>query len=258
MSELRRRVPSQNLRGVDALMLEVLASDLVEKPLGQLAPENVADLFAMMDLATAPGSIRKRAVNFRQRIAVEIADIPNGADYEVLVAEWRAVPAARVPETLRQIWRDERARPKRSFRERALVDDLLASWEGVESEPFVIAPPKPAPVKRAPAAAPSVKPPPRARQPAAPRPAARVITPGRPDDAQRSAWVKEVCYERLASALDSGLLEAVLVAGVRHRAREHYPHLSNADVIAVLQEMSRLGQAKVSAGRWQLAGLRGR
>lgn len=264
MDTLRRRLPSQNLRGVDAVMLEILAGDLVEKPMGQVAPENVADLFALCDQPAAPGNLRRRLANYRQRIAIEIGDIPNGAEFQALVADWKRVSGERVPETLRSVWTEECQKPRRSAAERALAADLLAGWADLEPAPFIISAPKIAPgrppVQRA-AAAPPVERPTRHGSAAAASPATpRVRTVSNPavprtvapDDPEKRRWIREILFERLGAATDKGLLESVLLAGIKHRARELYPNLQPSDVMNVLQIMSQRGEVRVSAGRWAL------
>jgi hypothetical protein len=263
MSELRRRVPTQVLRGVDAVTLEILIGDLVEKPLGQVAPANIADLWALVENPDAPVNIRRRMANWHQRMSVEIADIPN-IDILATAEEWKAVEAPRVPETLRQIWRDELEKPKRGAREKQAIADLVAAWDETAPESFVIAAPRPA-TKAAPrqsaaeprAAAPRIqKIPAAAPTEAAPRArSAGVASTPRPkpeEDPARNQWVREVAFNRLAHAPEQGLMEEVLVVGIKHRARDHFPNLQKGDILAVLREMMRLGQVRTSAGRWMI------
>lgn len=263
MEALRRRVPTQTLRGVDPITLEVLVGGLIDKPLGQVSPVNVADLCALAELGEQPPpNVRRRLAFYRQRIAAEIADLPNGPELAAVVEEWKQVPAARMPLSLRQAWAAELERPSRTFREVALLQELVNPWEGVQPEPFAISTPKPAgssggpKIISRPAAEPSS---------AAPRqvlraeraPKEKAATPSRkdesPEDKLRTTWIREICLERLANATDNGLLETVLIAGVRHRGRENYPTLQPTQITTVLRDMERVGMVRSTAGRWLIA-----
>lgn len=262
MSELRRRVPTQVLRGVDAITLEILIGDLVEKPLGQVDPVNVADLFALYECPDVPVNARRRMSTYQGRISTEIADIPSGPELANAVEEWKAVPADRLPESLRQVFREEADKPKRSFRDRQLLLELIAQWDGIDAEAFVVSKQMPpvAKVRAAPGetAAPRVQKlkssepveaSPRKRAPAAKASTAKAQPV---EDPKRRAWVREVAYQRLAHAPEQGLMEEVLVVGIKHRARERYPELLRPDILSVLREMAKHGQVRTSAGRWML------
>lgn len=261
MDALRRRVPTQTLRGVDPITLEVLVGGLIDKPLGQVAPVNVADLCALAELGEEPPpNVRRRLAHYRQRISAEIADLPNGPELAAVVEEWKQVPAERIPVSLRQAWSGELEKPGRTWRELAILQDLVKAWEGTEPERFLIAaiPSTSKTPKRTVAAAAEPKEAPPRQVLRAERPAKeRAATPARredtPEDKIRTNWIREVCLERLANATDNGLLETVLIAGVRHRAREMYPQLLPPQITAVLREMERAGVVRSTAGRWLIA-----
>ena len=65
--------------------------------------------------------------------------------------------------------------------------------------------------------------------------------------------LSELCLERLGQAHESGLKEAVLIAGVRHRARETYPNVNPHEVTGVLKTLKEQGRVRYSAGRWSRA-----
>jgi hypothetical protein len=262
MDSLRRRVLAQDIRGTDAVMLEVMMSDLCEKPLGQLAPANVADLFALAAKSDAPGSIARRVAHFPKRIATEIADLPNGSEFLAAIEELKAVPSDRVPHGLRQVWAGEMDKPKRTATERAAVQALVEHWGDSEPTPFEIAAPAAPTTARAAAAASRERPvvrnlpmaPPQHREERAPRAASAAPRPAprpKPDeDPAKKAWLREIILDRLVEAHERGLLEAVITGAVCHRARDIYPNLGKAEVIGILRDLEKRGEVRHTAGRY--------
>lgn len=274
MERLHRRVPAQELRGVEAVLLEVMTSDLIEKPIGQLAAENVADLFALAVCADAPVGLQKRLPTFLKRIAAEVLDLPNGAEFLAALSTFASLPGARVPDGLRDLWRAEGERPKRTVAERGAIEAALAAWDAEPAEAFAIAKAPPitarTPLGARPASRPVVRnlamveptfAPPRHGSAGAARPerASRAAPTPKPrpmDDPARNRWLDAVLLERLSAegVLERGLAEIVLLGAVKHRAREVYPELTPVQIRERLRALERGEPARVrfSAGRWIL------
>jgi hypothetical protein len=274
MERLHRRVPAQELRGVEAVLLEVMTSDLIEKPIGQLAPENVADLFALAVCPEAPVGLQKRLPTFLKRIAAEVLDLPNGVEFLGALATFAGLPGARVPDGLRDLWRVEGERPKRSAAERAAIEAALAGWASEAPEAFAIAKPAPptvrAPIGARPASRPVVRnlamveptfAPPRHGSAGAARPERAARAPATPkprpmDDPARNRWLDAVLLERLSAegVLERGLAEIVLLGAVKHRARDVYPELTPVQIRERLRALEKGEPPRVrfSAGRWIL------
>ena len=94
---MRRRVPEQPLRGSSITSVEIQTQDLLRKPLGQIAPVNVCDLFALAQTQGLPESFNKSLADFTERISQEIAEIPEGPSWAAYIEELQGVPAERVP-----------------------------------------------------------------------------------------------------------------------------------------------------------------
>lgn len=268
---MRRQVPSQKLRGVDQVTLEVQIGDLIAKPLGQVNIENIADLMALAELDTAPPTISRRLAGYAERIARAVTDLPNGQQFADFAEDLSGVAAARVPMSLRAALVEERGRPSRTAAEVELLDGLLASWEGEEAIPFLLSETAQVEVKVAPEARRREEA--RMRAPAGARTAGSVTrTPAatgstrktgakakrtpKPKpvvDPARAAWIRQIVLERL-SGRSEGLQEAVLFAAIRHRAREKFPNLGVQEITKVLKEMSEQGTVRHSARRWSVAG----
>lgn len=251
---MRRRVPTQQLRGSDRVMLEVQIRDLVGKPLGQVAFGNIADLFALDEGDELPTSIRTMLDGYRQRIGVEIADLPNGHVFTDFAAECMEVEPARIPDSLRLVLVEEVDKPKRGGAEKSVIEALEDRWSSVDPEAFTVAAPVTVPVQGPVGGKETIdtqapKKTTRARS-ATPRakkeedPAVRV----------RIDWVKQVAMERLGQGQEKGLGQPILMAGVRHRARVSHPSLGPHEILAGLKELEKEGLLRQSAGRWMAIG----
>ena len=244
---MRRNVPFMSLRGSAPTLLEVNAQELLRKPIGQIALLNLLDLLALSELSQCPASLRSDLAGFAGRIGREVSDIPNGESFEEFVEELSDVDAHRVPRAFREILSVELNRPERiagSGRE------LLESWRADEPEAFEIGG-APAPVTRLEEAPDEDEVEARATR-ARKAPKKRIVI--RSDaEIERAKWIEEICISRLSEASDSGLGEHVLVAGVRHRAKERYPAIQPVDILAVLRDLKATGRVRYSAGRWSFA-----
>ena len=253
---MRSGTAEKRLRGADPITLDVEAGSLSAKPLTQIHPANLADLFALHALDGLPASLDVRLRGFPDRIARAVADCPPGELHELLDG-LDAVDPARVPPSLRVLLAAESQR--RTGADKVRLTGLVGTWEGTEPEAFEIGASR---VARQLPEGPRRKEPVRgkqARAAAAERPAGAPARAPRaaPVDAdpQRTAWVRQVVIERLASA-SSGLLEPVLLASVRHRARGRHEDLTDKDILAVLRELERRGDLRLSARRWMLGSRR--
>lgn len=229
--------------------VEIEVNALSAKPLGQIAAENIADLFALEEVEDLPHGLRVRLKGFAERLARAVADMPNGVPFADWMADLGDVPAARVPTTLRVVIAAEAdAVLRRGPAEREAAAALLAVWDQVPPEPFAIVPTRVIPRKVAPAAKHRPERSPReirAREPSVPRAKPIVAV-----DEDRVAWIRSVALDRLDPAGDRGLLEAVLLAGIQHRGAQKYPDLTGPEIRKVLEGLAEKGSVKHSASRW--------
>jgi len=255
---MRRRVPVQNIRGSDPTLLEVQLQDLLRRPMGQLALVNVLDLVALSETEGRPRSLDRSLQLFVERITASIADLPAGPPWVEFLSELESIDGERVPPRFRELLAREAAREDRD-RDRDRVDALLAAWSEREPAPFELGKQRANVLRAVTSEAPASPRTPRSggrSAPARPRPAqpARRERFVSDDDREKAAWITELVLERVASAGDKGLSEQVLVAGLRHRARDRYPNLTPAEINAVLKTLRDSGRVRYSAGRWSAPG----
>lgn len=236
---------------------------LSAKPLGQLAPANVADLFAIDELEDLATTLRVRLKGFAERIGRAVGDLPNGEPFLTFANTIGELDDERVPESMRRMFEAEAGNTKRTPREQARIAELLAQWAETPPVPFEMAAPKA--VHQLPTAGKPTHSGMRVRggagvsvkRTSSSEPKAKVErAPKAVADPARQAWLRQVCRERLAGARDRGLQQVVLIAGVRHRARDRYPDLTPKEITDVLNDMAKTGEAKVSALRWTLTAAR--
>ena len=70
-------------------------------------------------------------------------------------------------------------------------------------------------------------------------------------DQDRQKWIRDTVLERLDDYMEQGLREDVLIAGVKHRCRAHYPDITTPEVLSVMRDLGTAGRVKQSAGRWR-------
>lgn len=258
---MRIGVPVVNLRGLDLTSLEIQIQDMVSKPLGQIALVNVADLFALAEMTDLPARISKRLPGYTGNVARAMADVPNGASFQAVLEELSQIPAAQVPETFRAMLVAESLRVGRTETERIRLGELIEQWAATEPAVWRPAEAKAAAprVMRAPMAEPAPERASRAVQAAeATVSAARQRASGAPAkagpavDLARVQWILDTTLERLANGGESGLAEAVVVAGITHRAKGRYDDLKPQEIRDALRELLKRGRARTSAGRWKL------
>jgi hypothetical protein len=253
-----RPVHLDNLRRVDPITLEILVQDALRRPITQLSGVTLASLCALTEVEELPKALRKALLAFNDRTGQELADLPDGGALDAELAELEPLPATEIPAALRQHIDREANAMHRSEAARKRLNALLESWLGVDPEPVTLGRGRPViqksqsvghpeePRRRAPAARETSPRTPKEDKPTAPRAA-----PVRYVDEARQRWIQEQILERLSSYLEHGLLEDVLVAGVRHRARATYPDLTSNEVVSFLKDLQNSGRARVSAGRWR-------
>ncbi|MBA2321401.1 MAG: hypothetical protein H0V89_09615 [Deltaproteobacteria bacterium] len=232
-------------------MLEVQSQDLLRRPLAQIEPPNVLDLIALHELPESPKALKNALAAFVQRVSGEIVDIPGGKPWLDFLEEFAVINGKHVPETFRAcIAREaERGEARAPERTRAVV----AHWALEEPLPFLLGAANtrfvtvhhPPPASSPNASSPRERAPRAERAAAAPKPKAATT-----DDSERRQWITDMVLERVAEAPEAGLSEPVLLAGVKHRAKDLFPTLVPADVLSVLRELKAAGRIRGSAGRW--------
>ena len=254
---MRRRIPLQKLRGSDPTLLEVQTQDLLTRPSGQLEPANLADLFALAEHENPPKSMRRALDAFVKRCCVEIGEIAD-SQLDDFVKDFVAVEAARLPQSFRDLVVDLSQRDSRDPRK---LTPLIEHFESGEPTPFELGQ-NTVKVQRASAANAPRSGTSRTRRSrsgggsggtrsSSSKPSPRKIDTSRPAmDIDKRNWLIEILMERLGEARESGLAEAVLVAGIRHRARSEYPRLMPFEITSVLSDLEKAGRVRKSAGRW--------
>ncbi|HHO50368.1 MAG TPA: hypothetical protein ENK18_05710 [Deltaproteobacteria bacterium] len=252
---MTRRLPVQEIRGSDPTLLEVKLSEILRRPLGQIAPLNVMDLIELASTEACPRSLERKLQDFTEGVARQIADIPSGRSWEEYLEELEDLEGTRVPLRFREILGGQSGRSERASER---IEALLQRWSESEPEPFELNTHRAkvmrveaAPPRRRGASEPSSGPRERRRSGGA---RARTGS-GRaqtPVDTERRSFIRELCLEKLARASENGLGEKVLVAGIRHQARDRYPDLLPAEITVVLRDLKDAHQVRYSAGRWSL------
>ena len=253
-------MPSQtqlNLRGKDPTTLEVTLMDALSLPVGRLSVEDLVDMFALGEAEGLPKGLTRDLDAFARRIENEVADLPDGGDLRDTAIALQDLPTGRVSERFRALLKREADRDTRAKAERALLSGLLDAYEGTTPEPFPIGAgtgPRTVKTEQAPppsslkADKPKAK---KARKKKAPPRSARAVVV---EDPEQTKWLRVTVMDRLSGYSEAGLNEVVLIAGIRHAARERYPRLLPGDIQKVLKELKESGQLRQVATRWSLPG----
>lgn len=254
---MSRRVPEQEIRGSDATFLEVQLSELLRRPLGQVAPINVMDLIELSATEGRPRSLERGLENFVDGVARQISDIPNGRPFQEYLEELEQLEPTRIPHRFREILMSEAQREGRNEEER--IHELLERWSETPPEPFEMGlrrakVERPRPRKPKVSSEPSSAPRERRRRTGGSRAAgSRVQTPRNAlVDEERERFVRDLVMEKLARASENGLQETILIAGIRHMGKEQFPDLLPSEIKAVLKALREANQVRHSAGRWSL------
>lgn len=253
---MTRRVPEQEIRGSDATFLEVQLSELLRRPLGQVAPINVMDLIELSTTEGRPKSLQRGLDNFVDGVARQIADIPNGRPFHEYLGELEGIEPTRIPMRFREMLLAEASREGRT--DGALIHALVEQWTGVEPEPFELGlrrarveRPRP----RAPkvSSEPSSAPRDRQRRSGARSSSGPVQKPRETlADPERERFIRTLAMEKLARASENGLQETILIAGIRHMGKDQFPNMLPNEITAVLKSLREANQVRYSAGRWSL------
>ena len=223
--------PVQDLRGSDATLLEVQIPEMLRRPLGQVHILNVFDLMALATTEGCPKGLVRDLRAWSERMERQIRDLPRGASFDEFVRDVAEIDGGRVPESFRQFMLGEGER-----RGLPAVVDIVATWAAATPEPFAIGVKHAkmtkaemvTPRKRSaePSSAPRED---RERGESAPREPKASSSGGgtargpKPvEDIERRRFLEQLCLERLAAVSDKGLGEPVLVASVKHLAKDRY------------------------------------
>jgi hypothetical protein len=244
---VHRRVRLDNLRGMDPITLEVTITDVVRRPMGQIDPVTLVDLIAMGE-ADLPAGLRTMLIRFRDRIARDISDIPEGTSFKEFLDEIEALPAQRVPAWFRERLMFEATREDRHPKSGALAKELIDKLNVHAPEPFVIGHRGVKVAKAVHAAAPSETAkrvaPAKSREARQPKKVRTNI------DVEREQMIQSVIVEKLAARKEAGLDEKVLLLSVRKQAGED--NVTGSDIVGVLKVLESRGLVRRTSGRWVL------
>lgn len=256
---MNRRVPVQPLRGSDLTLLEVTLPDMLRRPLGQIAVVNVMDLVELARTEGRPKAVDRSLQAFVDGLQRQVADIPIGRSWEQFLEDLGELTGRQVPLRFRAILKEEGSPLDRAPQK---VTALLERWEAEEPEPFPVGA-KATRIQRAemaqprgpspePSSAPRARGEKAERSPRAPKAPAAPRAPKPVADVERRDFVIEQAIERLARSSDKGLAETVLVAGIRHAAREQYSDMTPLEIVTVLRQLKDVNRVRYSAGRWAI------
>ncbi len=237
MESRRNQVLIPNLRQLPVAELQIQVQDVLNLPIGQLAPQTLADIFALADAGEQlPTALARDLANYRDKLVRQLADLPDGAELAALVAGLNELPPEHLPAALREALAGQ-LEGRSSEEVVGALREAVARWEGVEPAPVSIPEPAPAPAA---AAMPAAKP----KKKATTRRRTTKV------DERREEWIREDVTSRLVNYGSRGLKEAIVVAGARHRSP--WNDLTEAEILVVLRRMKREGVLRYSAGRWMM------
>lgn len=233
-------------------MLEIRLAEPLRRPIVQLSTATMLDMVALAPSEVLSKALRRSLAAFSDRMSNELTDLPPEPFAEI-VKDLESTEASQVPEPVRAAFLREVERSDREpFRARVLA--LKEGWDTTVPEIPVPGTGKPVVMKakttpigddlqrRAPTPRATATP----RAPAAPKAA----KPVRLVDEDRQRRLVELALDRLADHPEGGLREDVLVAGIRHRVKDHYADVTPFEIISVLRGLSEAGRVRHSAGRW--------
>lgn len=242
-----QRFHIQDLRSMSAVAMDINIQDLLRRPLAQIDPRTLADLFALAVAEGVPKGTQKGIVAFTERMINEIADLPVGDGFQGFINELLAIDAGQIPQGLRDAVATEASNEERPVPDCEKASAAVAAWADVPPDAVAVkAEPAPEEVRvQKVSAAPSRGSTTSKRRPAAKRRPKPVV------DEARVEFIQEAVFDRLSGYSDSGLLQAVLVAGVMHQAKQAgYSDIAPYEVLAVLRKLKDQQRVRHSAGRW--------
>jgi hypothetical protein len=244
-------------------LLEVQLPDLLRRPIGQIALVNVMDLIELAATEGRPRKLDRGLQLFVDGVRRQVADIPKGRSWEEFLDALGELSGRQVPLRFRAMLEEEAESAERNPPQ---VRALLERFASEAPEPFPLGLHK-ARIQRAemvqpraPMPEPSAAPRERSGRRPAESSGSRSSgnrTPATPRakptlDIDRRDFVIDQCIERLARSSEKGLAETVLVAGVRHAAREQYPDMTPLEITGVLKQLKETSRVRYSAGRWSI------
>jgi hypothetical protein len=240
-----KRAHIEGLRKSDPITLSVLAQDLVRKPLVGVDPRSLADLFALADEESLPVELKRDLCTFRGQMLREIADLPDGHVLQEWLDDVLEMTAERVPMVLRTaiLARTE------DFNLRPVTQEKLAAVQAHFNASAAVAVEITKPQVRVVQKGPDVLSP-EARK------ARRISTgtsraPRVEIDPERGRWIKADLTERLSNYGGTGLKEAMLIAGAKHRAP--WTDVKDMEVLSALRQLEKSGRVKKRVNRWALS-----
>ena len=241
MDDKKKLVSVAGLRRADPIALQVLTQDVLRTPLARIEASTLVDLLALSELGTdqLPGSMVKELQRFRAQMFREMSDLPDGIALIGFADTLVPLAPATVPACLREVVED--LIPERKDPDTVLA--LKTLLERADSAPPEVVVLPSLPEKTSPNRAHVTK------VAAVKAPANRTArsVEARVVEDTRGEWIEGDVLDRLKS-YPSGLKEAVVVAGSRHRAP--WQDLTEDDVLKVLRRLRREGRTRFSAGRW--------
>ena len=235
-----RRVTVNGLRGADVATLRVLTQDVIRLPLNQIETSTLCDLFALSEIDDGmPADLSKELESFRESRIRELNDIPDGEALSEFAQSLTSIDADQVPGTLR-------AAVTALSGERALSEDALTAlathFGSSEPASVIVRAPQAEAPSQAEAAAAN-----RTAAKAPPKKKAKKSSTAK--DPARAEWIEEYAIIRLKN-YETGLKEAILVGGTRHKAP--WSDVTDREVRSVLRRLAREGKLRISAGRWMI------
>ncbi len=232
-----KRVTVNGLRGADAATLRVLTQDVIQLPLNQIETSTLCDLFALSEVEEGmPSDLGRDLQAFRERRIRELNDVPDGEALIGFVESLAAMAADQVPGSLREAVASLAAEREQSTDALETLASHLSS-----ADPAAVV------VKVSVAEAPSQAEAAAAKRGPAKKPAAKRKTSKTAKDPARAEWIEEYAVLRLKN-YETGLKEAILVGGTRHKAP--WSDVTDREVRSVLRRMAREGKLRLTAGRW--------
>lgn len=244
MDEKKKLVSVAGLRKAEPTTLQVLTQDVLRTPLVRIEPTTLVDLLALSELGVdqIPGAMVKELQRFQRQMFREIADLPDGEPLTDFVGTLAGLPADSLPACLRTAIA-ELVTDRKDEGAVAALNDLLDY--SATAEPQAITLPTVA-VDDSPNKAAVTK--------VAPKKKKRTSRSAKTAEAKqleetRGMWIEEDALDRLPN-YSTGLKEAILVAGARHRAP--WEDVTEKEVLKVLRRLKREEKLRFSAGRWYI------
>lgn len=239
----RKQIHIDDLREKDPKTLEVVLQDALRKPIQQISPQTLADMVALSELDELPKNLGKDLGLFTSRVGQEVADLPDGDSFQEFLGKFDEVDAKDVPGTFRDYIEREAERDGRDEEDRDKAKSLISEWKGTDPEDIELSSGEPDIEKGKTGG--------KSRGKGTKTKVRRVK---KSEDPARVKWISAAVLEKLTGYREKGLNEQVLMAGVRHEAKDVYPDLMPWEIKKVLRSLQDAGQVKRSAGRWSRVG----